>query len=205
MGATFAKRTPTLHLDMIYWCYMVFRVLGLHFMLEWAWLGRNGLVNFQIGWLCWTNVGIWQIEYDWPMVRIGSKMLAQHYPTLPLCHWLSGGYQVWINTLTQRWTNVHWRLVLTWPSCGGCITLGQHWPMYAYRIGFGWKFVEQTTLTQRVLNVHWRLVLILPSVWVYYVGPTSDQRMHVTSVSDKGLLKILHWPKVEPIYTGVLF
>ena len=39
--AKFIKLTPTLHLDMIYWCHKVFCVLDLYFMLEIPWLTRN--------------------------------------------------------------------------------------------------------------------------------------------------------------------
>ena len=41
---TFTKHTPTIHLDMIYWCHAVVCVLDLHFKLQWPWLGRNGQV-----------------------------------------------------------------------------------------------------------------------------------------------------------------
>ena len=35
MGATFTKLTPTVHLDMIYWCHMVVCILDLQFTLQW--------------------------------------------------------------------------------------------------------------------------------------------------------------------------
>ena len=35
MSATFTKLTPTVHLDIIYWCHVVVCVLDLHFTVEW--------------------------------------------------------------------------------------------------------------------------------------------------------------------------
>ena len=48
MGATFTKLTPTVRLDMIFWCYVVVGVLVLHFTLEWPWLEWNGEVNITV-------------------------------------------------------------------------------------------------------------------------------------------------------------
>ena len=42
IGATFAKLTPTVHLDIIHWYHMLVCVRYPHFTLEWQWLGRNG-------------------------------------------------------------------------------------------------------------------------------------------------------------------
>ena len=51
------KLTPTIHLDMIYWCIMVLCVLDLHFMLGWQWLGRNGRL--------WYDILVYHIHWDY--------------------------------------------------------------------------------------------------------------------------------------------
>ena len=45
---SFTKLTPTVHLDMIFWCHVVVCILDLHFRLEWPWLGRNGYVHITV-------------------------------------------------------------------------------------------------------------------------------------------------------------
>ena len=104
---------------------------------------------------------------------------------------------VWIkvveNTaLTQRWANVHQRLVLTWPSCVGCITLGQHWTNVCLPLWFWIKVVGINTFGQCTPATCFNMTELR---WLHYVGPTLDQFMPATLVLDKSLLKILRWPQ----------
>ena len=61
---TFTKLTPTVHLDMIYWCHVAVCVLDLHFTLQWPCLGRNGYVYIYSTYWCYihqtcTNCSSW--------------------------------------------------------------------------------------------------------------------------------------------------
>ena len=46
--ATFTKLTPTIYLDIIYWCHLLVHVLDLHFTVVWPLLGRNGYINITV-------------------------------------------------------------------------------------------------------------------------------------------------------------
>ena len=123
-------------------------------------------------------------------------MLAQHCPYVNILSLQTDRYLVGINTLAQRWANVHrWR-VLTWLNCAGCITLGQHWTNVCLPLWFWitvcWKYYVDPTLGQCTPATCFNMTELR---WVHYVyvGPTLDQSMHATLVLDNSLLRILRW------------
>ena len=85
-----------------------------------------------------------------------------------------------------RWPNVgpmYWWLVLTWPSCVGCITLGQHWTNVCLPLWFWikvcWKYYVDPTLVQCTTATSFNMTELR---WVHYVRPTLDQRKPATLV-----------------------
>ena len=146
----------------------------------------------------------WHRVVRWPMVGVGSTKLAQHCSYVNIPSLAVGSILVGINTLAQRWANVHrWR-VLTWLDCVGCITLGQHWTNVCLPLWFWitvcWKYYVDPTLGQCspvtcfdmlscvgsiTLGQHWTNVCMplwfwMTFCWEYYVDPTSDQCTPVT-------------------------
>ena len=103
---------------------------------------------------------------------------------------------VWINTLAQRWANVHRWLVITGLNCVGYITLGQHWTNVCLPLWFWikvcWKYYVGQMSGQCTPVTCFSMTELR---WAHYVGPTLDQGMPATLVLDKSLLRILRWPK----------
>ena len=124
VGPTLGQCTPVT-------CFNMTRLRWVHYVgpaLDQRMSATLVLDNSLLKILRWPNVGpMYTSDLFWyDRVALGALRWANIGPKYA-CHFDFGWQFVENTTLIQRRANVHRWLVLTWLSCVGCITFGQHW------------------------------------------------------------------------------
>ena len=150
IGATFTRLTPSVHLDMIYWCHVVVCVLDLHFTLEWLTMVRKK-------WLCQYYSTYWcYIHQTCTNCSSWHDLLMPHGG---LCPWPS--FHAWVTMVRKKWLSLYYSTYWCYihQTCTNCSSwhdlLMPHGCLCPWPIFHAWVTMVKKTWLSLYYSTYW--------------------------------------------------